>query len=105
DGTPGTGAKTQRHGRPPAGWQAKACPTQCKQMTCWWRRRFRLRIALFHSFSGAVSRCVSELMKRRTKLSLEMKLARCALILALAAAALDGAPRIQRIQLSITNPA
>ena len=38
-------------------------------------------------------------------LSLEMKLARCALILALAAAALDAAPRIQRIQLSITNPA
>src|ERR1022692_4487002 len=34
-----------------------------------------------------------------------MKLTRCALTLALAAAALDAAPRIQRIQLSITNPA
>src|ERR1017187_5000909 len=33
-----------------------------------------------------------------------MKLTRCALILALAAAALDAAPRIQRIQLSVTNP-
>ncbi len=33
-----------------------------------------------------------------------MKLIRCALILALAAAALDAAPRIQRIQLSVTNP-
>src|ERR1039457_1641701 len=34
-----------------------------------------------------------------------MKLTRCALTLALAAAALDAAPRIQRIQLSIANPA
>ena len=33
-----------------------------------------------------------------------MKLTRCALTLALAAAALDAAPRIQRIQFSITNP-
>src|ERR1017187_2512616 len=33
-----------------------------------------------------------------------MKLSGCALIVALAAAALDAAPRIQRIQLSITNP-
>ena len=34
-----------------------------------------------------------------------MKLTRCALILVLAAAALDAVPRIQRIQLSVTNPA
>jgi unsaturated chondroitin disaccharide hydrolase len=34
-----------------------------------------------------------------------MKLSRCALIVALAAAALYAAPRIQRIQLSIANPA
>src|ERR1035441_3508610 len=34
-----------------------------------------------------------------------MKLTRCALTLALAATGLDAAPRIQRIQLSITNPA
>ena len=33
-----------------------------------------------------------------------MKLSRYALAFALAAAALDAAPRIQRIQLSITNP-
>src|ERR1035438_2663225 len=33
-----------------------------------------------------------------------MKLSRCALIVALSAAALDAAPRIQRIQLSIANP-
>src|ERR1039457_6290331 len=33
-----------------------------------------------------------------------MKLSGCALIVALAAAALHSAPRIQRIQLSITNP-
>jgi hypothetical protein len=33
-----------------------------------------------------------------------MKLVRCALTFALAAAALHAAPRIQRIQLSITNP-
>src|ERR1039458_9940257 len=34
-----------------------------------------------------------------------MKLTRCALTLVLAAAALDAAPRIQRMQLSVTNPA
>ena len=30
----------------------KLMPHQCKQMTyLWWRRRFRLRTAFFHSFS------------------------------------------------------
>src|ERR1019366_4918101 len=47
--------------RPPPGslniWQAEACPTKCRQITClWWRRRFRLRtytIPLLHT--GAYS--------------------------------------------------